>query len=105
MHRSDFKKTSLLGCPTCYDVFLRDLSPMLESMQRGAEGHVGKVPRTQQNKSRIKCLEADLAEAVDLQKFEEAAEIRDQIRKLSEIRDIEAMERRMAAAKEASITD
>jgi protein arginine kinase activator len=105
MHLSDFRKTSLLGCPACYDVFVRELAPMLDSMQRGAERHVGKVPRSQQNKSRIEKLQAELSDAVDSQQFEKAAEIRDQIRKLSETRDIEAMELRLATTKEATRDD
>ena len=39
----DFKKRSLLGCPSCYEAFAEELSPYLRAMQKGGR-HVGKAP-------------------------------------------------------------
>ncbi len=38
---SDYERTGLLGCPSCYDVFKEQLMPSIESIQ-GKTYHVGK---------------------------------------------------------------
>ena len=43
MHRGDFHKTSLLGCPVCYESFRSDIELLLENMHKGTR-HFGKVP-------------------------------------------------------------
>ncbi len=83
MRMSDFKKTSRLGCQTCYEVFGNELKMLLESMHK-ANRHVGKTPS--------KCAEASCAPAalivlrnaleaaIAAEHYEEAARLRDQIR-------------------------
>ncbi len=86
---SDFKKTGRLGCPACYDHFSDGLTALLKSMHKGVR-HMGKVPaRFKQRKQaidttdRLKTLQRDLAKAIEQEKFEWAAELRDEIKALS----------------------
>jgi len=79
MRRADFKKTSRLGCPACYETFAADLSPMLAEMHRGTT-HVGKSPRDSVGRNDVAALRKALAAAVAAQRFEEAARLRDLIR-------------------------
>ena len=82
MRRSDFRKTSRLGCPSCYDTFAEELDPMLDDMHHGRV-HVGKVPVGATPLSRVAALRKSLAAVVAAQNFEEAARLRDLIRQLS----------------------
>ena len=81
LRRADFKKTSRLGCPECYEVFQRELAPVLDAMHKG-DRHVGRVPRREQVSAEIAALQSRLKEVIDDQNFEEAAVIRDQIQQL-----------------------
>ena len=47
---SDFERTGLLGCASCYDVFKEELMPYIERIQ-GRVVHVGKVARTRANRT------------------------------------------------------
>jgi len=78
MRSSDFNKTSRLGCERCYDTFAEELTPIIESMHRGAE-HVGKVPEVEKVRADVESLNRKLAHAVEQQEFELAAELRDRI--------------------------
>jgi len=81
----DFKKTGRLGCPECYKVFESGLNSLMKAMHKG-EQHVGKVPgkamRNQELSSKLKSLEGQLKKAVEEEKYEEAALLRDQIRSM-----------------------
>ncbi len=89
----ELKKTGLLGCPECYDVFRPFLLEALPSMHKGV-AHVGKIlndPAIDETASgradrgpRINQLGKQLQEAIRLENYEKAAEIRDQIRSLEE---------------------
>lgn len=87
---ADFKKTGRLGCPACYDHFSEGLLSLLKSMHKGVR-HVGKVPkRFKQLKKaldasdRLKTLQGKLAKAIKEERFELAADLRDEIKALSE---------------------
>ena len=81
----DFRKIGRLGCPACYDVFKKKLMTVLRRIH-GSTRHVGKIPaRTNQDvsdKLRIQELKRKLQRSVEMEEFEEAARIRDEIRKL-----------------------
>ncbi|MBT3193235.1 MAG: hypothetical protein HN341_11835 [Verrucomicrobia bacterium] len=81
MRGTDFQKSSRLGCERCYETFADELQPMIEDMHRSLK-HAGKTPAREQTRAEVVALEAQLRHAVDLQAFEEAARIRDQIRAL-----------------------
>jgi protein arginine kinase activator len=82
---ADLKKTGRLGCSACYDVFAPQLEGMLKNMHKGLV-HTGKVPKRLMEMrlldSRIQDLRTSLDEAVALEQYERAADLRDQIRKI-----------------------
>ena len=83
--QADFKKTGRLGCPACYDHFAEGLMGLLKSMHKGTQ-HVGKVPqrlkKVLDRSDRLKTLQRKLAKAIEDEKFERAAELRDEIKAL-----------------------
>ena len=83
----DFQKVRRFGCANCYKVYASELTPMLRGMHKGAT-HVGKVPEglieTHFRIQRIEELQGKLEEAIASESYEEAADIRDEIRKLDE---------------------
>ena len=81
MKRSEFRKTSLLGCAACYDAFADEVASFLESMQKGPT-HTGKVPVSLKVNSEIAELQKSLQQAVREQDFERAARLRDRMRDL-----------------------
>lgn len=85
--QNDFRKLGRLGCPSCYDVFDSLLSPVLENMHKGTL-HRGKVPeKALQRRSvqeRLTALEDEMKEAVESERYEDAATLRDQINQLKQ---------------------
>jgi protein arginine kinase activator len=85
--QADFKKTGRLGCSACYDAFSEGLSGMLRNMHRGSV-HTGKVParlvETRRRNQELARLRGDLEKAVMEERFEEAASLRDAIRRVEE---------------------
>ena len=83
----DFQKVRRFGCANCYKVFLNDLTPMLRGMHKGA-AHVGKVPvglmESHYRSQRLEELRSKLEQAITSESYEEAADIRDEIRTLNE---------------------
>lgn len=94
--QTDFKKTGRLGCSSCYDTFAEGLSGMLKNMHRGSI-HTGKVPAklavARRRNQELAALQVDLEKAVREEHFEEAATLRDKIRRL----EIESEEQAAAA--------
>ena len=80
-----FRSQGRLGCPHDYVAFREELLPLIESIHSEVQ-HVGKVPRHVPGISRkqydLLKLRADLKSAVQNEKYEEAAQLRDQIQKL-----------------------
>lgn len=85
--QSDFKKSGRFGCPQCYSTFAEALPAMLKTMHRGLR-HCGKVPASFRPKreptDQIKQLSRRLEKAIEAENFEEAAQLRDQIRALKQ---------------------
>lgn len=83
--QSDFKKSGRFGCPQCYVTFAEGLPAMLKTMHRGLR-HSGKTPQAFRVKrepvDQIKQLNRRLEKAIESENFEEAAQLRDQIRAL-----------------------
>jgi protein arginine kinase activator len=88
--QADFKKAGRLGCPDCYRAFADGLGSLLKTMHKGTR-HVGKVPealrQTQDLDERVKSLQRKLAKAVEEENFEQAAQLRDEIKQLTARRD------------------
>jgi protein arginine kinase activator len=79
----EFKAEGRLGCPNDYVVFRAGLEPLLQRIHR-ANRHLGKVPRHRPSAARqaeLVELRHQLRQAVDAEAYEEAARIRDLIRK------------------------
>jgi protein arginine kinase activator len=81
----DYRNTSRLGCPQDYIEFRDELVPLLESIH-GERCHVGKVPSRLEENQRLQAelakLRKDLAKAISTEKYEDAARLRDAIRKI-----------------------
>jgi protein arginine kinase activator len=83
-----FEKVGRLGCPACYTSFKKELLPLIKKIH-GSDKHMGKMPYriskpglSAQAKELHK-LKVDLQEAIMLEKFEYAAEVRDRIKELT----------------------
>lgn len=82
--QADFKKAGRLGCSECYTAFSEGLENLLKTMHKGTR-HIGKVPRqlreTVSLAEKLKTLQKQLDEAVATEKFEDAAHLRDEIKR------------------------
>lgn len=82
MKASEFRKNGRFGCSLCYDTFDSILEDALKKIQPSNE-HVGKVPKSLLPfitvKREVEKLKRQLKEAVEEEKYELAAKLRDQI--------------------------
>ncbi len=82
----EFRNNGLLGCPHDYDAFEKALLSLIERAHQGAGRHIGKNPRRHKKKrmpeNDLVRLRRELNRAVDDEKYEEAARIRDNIRSI-----------------------
>ena len=89
---NDFKRSGRLGCNVCYSTFNNMLAPLIRRVQ-GNNTHMGKIPKKSGSSIRlrrkIKDLKIQLQQLVETEEFEEAARIRDKIKKLEEETDSE----------------
>ena len=79
---ADFKKTGRLGCAECYLTFGDGLDSLLKNMHKGTK-HTGKAPaafkQTLDLSDKLQSLQTELDKAVSEEKFEAAAQLRDEI--------------------------
>ena len=78
----DFQKEGLLGCKDCYSVFNEKLKILLRRIH-GSNKHIGNRPanhRIIMEETDLKKLTIELENAIQLEKFERAAILRDRIR-------------------------
>ena len=85
MTYDDFRKVGRLGCAECYATFKRSLGSLLKRIH-GSPIHVGKSPirllkPSKMAKSELVELKRKLERAIEGEEFEEAAKLRDQIRR------------------------
>jgi protein arginine kinase activator len=87
---ADFKKIGRLGCGECFNIFRKYLAPLLKRIH-GSNQHIGKNPaktkvplKLCKNKAGLQELKNQLQKAIQQEAFEEAARLRDQIKKISE---------------------
>lgn len=81
---AEFHKTGRLGCPECYNVFVTPKMEILRKIQ-DAEVHKGKAPKNQSKRTlrqSVAQLTKDLLDAVELENYERAAQIRDELKAL-----------------------
>lgn len=82
---ADIQNTGRIGCSTCYEVFKDELKPVLRRLH-GSGNHTGKVPVRAFPKVHLRRqmeeLRRRLEESVRLERYEEAAKYRDELRSL-----------------------
>ncbi|MGN1020144.1 MAG: UvrB/UvrC motif-containing protein [Aristaeellaceae bacterium] len=83
---SQFTKSGHLGCPGCYEAFREQLQPMLLQIH-GRVQHAGRQPLCTEDAQRTRSRQEELTrlmeQAVALEDFETAAQLRDQLRALA----------------------
>ncbi|MEL7484601.1 MAG: UvrB/UvrC motif-containing protein, partial [Planctomycetota bacterium] len=107
MSFGEFRDSGRLGCPGCYEAFEHRLGPMIERAQEGGTHHIGKTPKrmlssipgegpdrmaamerllgeTKQRREKLERLGRQLQAALAGERFEQAALIRDEMRRLRE---------------------
>ena len=98
----DIAKTGRLGCKDCYDIFQDRLEPIIKRIQ-GSNKHIGRIGKVIGSKiensmhkkeknivenknekqiSKLEKLESDLKQAIKEERYEDAAKIRDAIKKI-----------------------
>lgn len=91
---AEFRQNGLFGCEKDYEVFEKDLMPLLQRAHEGGTHHTGKVParvggaptpaKPRKKIIDIEKLRKELKRAVDAEDYEKAARLRDQIREAEE---------------------
>ncbi len=92
----EFINTGKIGCSNCYDTFQEKIDPILKNIQ-GSNRHIGRLGKINNSKTEKKKTEkqakpkdklsikkAELTKAVEEERYEDAAKIRDEIKKLEE---------------------
>jgi len=81
----DMIRSGKAGCPVCYETFAAELAPSIRRIH-GRGTHTGQIPARfraeSEKKQKIAALETELKEAIRLENYERAAEIRDSLRDL-----------------------
>ena len=81
----EFRRIGKVGCSECYSVFADSLYPTVKQIH-GNILHNGKIPEGLSEKltkeNRLKTLKTRLAKAIELEKYEDAAHLRDEIKSL-----------------------
>ena len=84
--QADFKKSGRLGCPECYKTFAEGLEGLLKTMHKGTR-HAGKVPealrQSHDDAERLRSLQKKLAKAIEGENYELAAQLRDEIKRMT----------------------
>lgn len=83
----EYRQTGKVGCSKCYEVFEKQLKPILRNIY-GYEEYIGKSPKKDNShiytSKEVRVLKEDLNRAVEQEEYEKAADIRDKIKELEE---------------------
>ena len=84
---ASFKQTGLIGCPNDYQLFAPKLLPLIQRTQENASQHLGKLPPEHAHTDHarqiaITRLRRELQSALDGEHYEQAAQLRDQLKSL-----------------------
>ncbi|MCF6139505.1 UvrB/UvrC motif-containing protein [Pseudalkalibacillus berkeleyi] len=86
MTYSEFAKIGRFGCSNCYKTFASKLDPVLKRIHGGNTDHSGKIPKRIGNdlleRKKINQLRQHLQQLIHQEEFEEAAQVRDQIKSM-----------------------
>ena len=83
----EFRTKGRLGCPRCYDAFRQELMPLLQRIHE-AQSHRGRLPGTvggglaAPDERALADVRRKLEDAVRGERYEEAARLRDDLRRL-----------------------
>ncbi len=84
---SEFNRTGFVGCEKCYVEFRPEIDGMIKKVQESGI-HTGKVPATSRgaytDMREYERLSAELKKAVNDERFEDAAKIKQKIKKIME---------------------
>ncbi len=84
----EFREKGLLGCPNDYEAFSTMLVPILTRAHDGATQHMGKIPSRagsdERKQNEILQLRARLKQAISDEQYEQAAALRDEIKRAEE---------------------
>lgn len=82
---SEIGKSGRVGCDQCYETFADRLAPALNRMH-GNKKHAGKIPSSFSGgrSDEVEDLRSQLQKAIDEERFEDAARLRDEIKKNDE---------------------
>ncbi|WPP40918.1 UvrB/UvrC motif-containing protein [Paenibacillus hunanensis] len=85
MTYAQFRKLGRFGCSSCYQTFDRQLDPMLKRVH-GSTAHSGKLPARAGEQIKVRRqvneLRQQMQQRIAEEEFEQAAQLRDQIREL-----------------------
>lgn len=83
MTESQLRQGGRVGCPDCYNTFSDILNPYVQKVH-GATQHIGAAPATpeQPETDPVEALRAQLKTAVENEEYEQAARLRDEIRRM-----------------------
>jgi protein arginine kinase activator len=86
----EFRKQGRLGCPHDYIGFAAELEPLLLNIH-GETRHVGKVPKFcasgAEQQTQLIRLRREMKEAIAAEEYEQASQLRDEIRSIEQARD------------------
>ena len=79
----ELRQTGRVGCPDCYSNFADLLDPYMLKLH-GATRHIGAAPAApeQPKADPVEALRAQLKEAIEKEEYEQAARLRDEIRRM-----------------------
>ena len=83
----EFRHVGRLGCPHDYVCFEEELEPLIVNIH-GATAHTGKQPKTGKDctdaRTELIRLRREMQDAIEQEDYEQASQLRDQIKKISE---------------------
>ncbi|MBN2019158.1 MAG: UvrB/UvrC motif-containing protein [Sedimentisphaerales bacterium] len=78
-----FREKAVLGCPYDYEVFEKELQPLIKKAHEGATAHRGKIPsrmpKDTKRQIEIAQIRRQLDDAVRSEDYEQAARLRDKL--------------------------
>lgn len=77
---SEIKAKGRFGCKECYITYKEQIHNLLPHIQAGAKTHVGKRP-----KKSISYLKIEMQKAIEEERYEDAAKLRDRIKELDQV--------------------
>ena len=87
----DFKRIGKFGCAQCYDTFVSKLDSIFRRVHSGNTRHSGKIPKRKggilHKKKELEEYRKELQQLIEREEFEQAAIVRDKIKRLEIIED------------------